>query len=256
VRLLVSVANAAEARFALEGDADIIDVKDPSRGSLGMVDASVLREIADVVGAARPVSAALGDAADERAVESAARTAATNRLAYVKVGFAGVADTARVASLIAAAARGVRSVSVSSGVVAVAYADAARVDSASPERVIEAAERARAVGVLLDTARKDGGALFDLMDQVRVGRWVQLAHEAALTVALAGSLGAADLASARALGADVAGVRGAACEGGRTGHISLERVAALVRANRPTSWTRPFAWGDRERSADQPGSAV
>jgi uncharacterized protein (UPF0264 family) len=43
VRLLVSVANAAEARTALEGDADIIDVKDPSRGSLGMADASVQR---------------------------------------------------------------------------------------------------------------------------------------------------------------------------------------------------------------------
>lgn len=256
MRLLISVADAAEARLALESDADIIDVKDPTRGSLGAVDASVLREIADTVGSARPISAALGDAAPQRAIENAARAAATHRLAYVKLGFAGVADAAKVESLIAAALSGVRSVSSSSGVVAVAYADAARVDSVSPDKVIEAAERARAVGVLLDTARKDGGALFDLMDQVQVGRWVRLAHEAALTVALAGSLTAADLASARALGADIAGVRGAACEGGRAGRISRERVAALVRANRPTSWTRPFAWGDQDRSAEQPGSAV
>jgi uncharacterized protein (UPF0264 family) len=256
VRLLISVADAAEARLALEGDADIIDVKDPTRGSLGAVDASVLHEIANVVGAARPISAALGDAADERAIEAAARAAATVRLAYVKVGFAGVTDAAKVESLIAAALSGVRSVSSASGVVAVAYADAARVDSVSPDKVIEAAERARAVGVLLDTARKDGGALFDLMDQVLVGRWVRLAHEAALTVALAGSLTAADLASARALGADIAGVRGAACEGGRVGRISRERVAALVRANRPTSWTRPFTWGDQGRSVERPGSAM
>ncbi|HET7552005.1 MAG TPA: (5-formylfuran-3-yl)methyl phosphate synthase [Gemmatimonadaceae bacterium] len=254
MRLLISVADAAEARLALEGDADIIDVKDPARGSLGAADVSVLREIAEVVGAARPISAALGDAADERAIETAARAAATARLAYVKVGFAGVADAAKIESLIAAAVSGVRSVSAASGVVAVAYADATRVDSVSPDRVIEAAERARAVGVLLDTARKDGGALFDLMDQVRVGRWVRLAHEAALTVALAGSLTAADLASARALGADIAGVRGAACEGGRVGRISGERVAALVRANRPMSWTRPFTWGDQGRSVEQPGS--
>ena len=256
MRLLVSVANAAEARLALEGDADIIDVKDPTRGSLGAADASVLREIADVVASARPISAALGDAADELAMEEAARVAALNRLAYVKLGFAGVADVGAVGRLVEAAVRGVRSVSTSAGVVAVAYADFARVDSASPELVIEAAERARAVGVLLDTARKDGGALFDLMDQVRVGRWVRLAHEAALTVALAGSLNAADLASVRALGADIAGVRGAACEGGRTGRISRERVAALVRANRPTSWARPLTWGDREWRAEQPGSAI
>lgn len=253
MRLLVSVADASEARMALEGDADIIDVKDPSRGSLGAADASVLREIVGVVGAARPMSAALGDAADERALEEAARIAATNRLAYVKVGFAGVADTAVVGRLIEAAVRGVRSVSTSAGVVAVAYADFERVESASPERVIEAAERARAVGVLLDTARKDGGALFDLVDQVRVGRWVKLAHEAALTAALAGSLNAADLASVRALGADIAGVRGAACEGDRTGRLSRERVAALVRANRPASWTRPLGWTDRERSVELAG---
>lgn len=256
MRLLISVADATEARLALDGDADIVDVKDPARGSLGAVDASVLREIAEVVGAARPLSAALGDAADERTVENAARAAATNRLAYVKVGFAGVADGARVESLIAAAVRGVRSVSASAGVVAVAYADAARVESASPDRVIEAAERARAVGVLLDTARKDGGALLDLMDQVQVGRWVRLAHEAALTAALGGSLTAADLATARALGADIAGVRGAACDGGRAGRITGERVAALVRANRPTSWTRPVQWGDRGWGVEQPGGTA
>lgn len=253
MRLLVSVADASEARIALEGDADIIDVKDPSRGSLGAADAAVLREIVNVVATARPISAALGDAEDERAVEEAARVAATNRLAYVKLGFAGVADSIAVERLVEAAVRGVRSVSASAGVVAVAYADFARAESASPERVIEAAERARAVGVLLDTARKDGGALFDLMDQVLVGRWVRLAHEAALTVALAGSLTAGDLASVRALGADIAGVRGAACEGGRTGRISRERVASLVRANRPTSWARPLRWGDRERGVERAG---
>ena len=246
MRLLISVADAAEARIALEGDADIIDVKDPTRGALGAADDTVLREVATLVGAARPVSAALGDATDERSVETAARIAASERVAYVKIGFAGVAELGRVEGLLAAAVQGVRNVSESSGVVAVAYADAARVGSAPPERIIEAAERARAVGVLLDTARKDQGALFDIMDQVTVGRWVRLAHEAALTVALAGSLTGADLASARALGADIAGVRGAACEGGRTGRISRERVAALVSANRRMIRMWPTAKGERE----------
>jgi uncharacterized protein (UPF0264 family) len=108
------------------------------------------------------------------------------------------------------------------------------------------------VGVLLDTGRKDGGSLFELMDEVMVGRWVRLAHEAALTVALAGSLTSADLAIARALGADIAGVRGAVCEGGRTGRISGERVAALVRASRRTSGTRPVAPAERGWTVGQP----
>jgi uncharacterized protein (UPF0264 family) len=240
VRILVSVADASEARIALAGGVDIIDVKDPSRGSLGAADSAVLREIVDVAGDACPLSAALGDAANEREVEDAARAAATFGLAYVKLGFAGTDDASAVERLIEAAVRGVRSVSSRGGVVAVAYADSVRAETTSPERVIEAAERARAVGVLLDTARKDAGSLFDVMDQVRVARWVRLAHEAALTAALAGSLGAADLAGARALGADIAGVRGAVCEGGRTGRISRERVAALVSANRRMMAPRPM----------------
>lgn len=255
MRLLISVADAAEARLALEGDADIIDVKDPTRGALGAADDSVLRDVVAAVGTVRPISAALGDATDERSVEMAARIAASKRLAYVKVGFAGVAELGRVEALLRAAVRGVRSVSESSGVVAVAYADAARVESAAPERIIEAAERARAMGVLLDTARKDDGALFDLMDQVMVARWVRLAHEAALTVALAGSLTSADLASARALGADIAGVRGAACEGGRTGRISRERVAALVGANRRMTEPRPAMEPWLEWTAQPPPDA-
>src|SRR6185312_12126683 len=37
VRLLISVANADEARAALDGGADIIDAKDPGAGALGSV---------------------------------------------------------------------------------------------------------------------------------------------------------------------------------------------------------------------------
>ena len=35
MKLLVSVADAAEARAAIEGGADIIDAKDPTTGALG-----------------------------------------------------------------------------------------------------------------------------------------------------------------------------------------------------------------------------
>ncbi len=48
-----------------------------------------------------------------------------------------------------------------------------------------------------------------------------------LFTALAGSLGEPGLRTALALGADIVGVRGAACDGGRTGRVSVARVAAL-----------------------------
>jgi uncharacterized protein (UPF0264 family) len=113
-------------------------------------------------------------------------------------------------------------------VVAVAYADAARVGAASPTRFVDIAARAGAMGVLLDTARKDGGALFEVMREDAVADWVGAARAASLMVALAGGLASANLSVARALGADVAGVRTAACDGGRMGRVSRERVAALA----------------------------
>lgn len=228
MRLLVSVADAMEARAALDGGADVIDAKDPTRGALGAVDGAALRAIAAVVGGARPMSAALGDARSASEVEGAARDAASARIAYVKVGFAGTDDDARVEALLRAAVRGVRSAGGDAEVVAVAYADAVRVGAVSPSRIVDIAARAGAMGVLLDTARKDGGALFDVMREDAVADWVGAAHAASLVVALAGGLAGGDLSVARSLGADIAGVRTAACDGGRTGRVSRERVAALA----------------------------
>ncbi len=257
MRLLISVADADEARAAVDGGADIVDAKDPAAGALGAVSAESLRAIAVAVGGARALSAALGDAAHEEQVEHAARRAAAQRLAYLKVGFAGIGDPSRVEELLAAAVRGAQMVSPSSGVVAVAYADADRVGTIAAERVIEAAERAGAIGVLLDTAVKDGRGLFDVLREREVARWIALAHAAALTAAVAGRLGGAQLATARALGADVAGVRGAACEGGRTGRVSRDRVAALVAAiaERRTG-TGPHALRRAPVIPTQPGATV
>ena len=45
-KLLVSVRTIEEARAALAGGADIIDIKEPTRGSLGRADEAVLTSIA------------------------------------------------------------------------------------------------------------------------------------------------------------------------------------------------------------------
>jgi uncharacterized protein (UPF0264 family) len=115
--------------------------------------------------------------------------------------------------------------------VLVAYADAARAASVPPLAIVEIAAAAGARGVLLDTAFKDQGSLFDLLDVARVAQWLAAARATGggLFTALAGSLGGGEpgLRTALALGADIVGVRGAACDGGRTGRVSVARVAAL-----------------------------
>jgi len=235
MQLLVSVADGREARAALAGGADVIDAKDPGRGALGAVRPAVLVAIRDAVGSSRPVSAALGDARDERAVAQAARAAAARGVAFVKLGFAGVASEERARRLAAAARHGASEGAgggTGAEVVLVAYADWLRAGSLAPERLVAVAVAARAAGMLLDTALKDA-SLFGRVALEAVGAWVRVVHEAGMFACLAGSLGGADLATARALGADLVGVRGAACVGGRTGRVARARVAALRALARP-----------------------
>ena len=146
---------------------------------------------------------------------------------FVKVGFAGVTTETRAQRLAVAARRGLTAATAHGArLVLVAYADWRRAESLSPSRLIAIAAAAGAAGILLDTAGKDA-PLFRIEPPAVVGRWVAAAHAAGLFAALAGSLSGPDFGTAGALGADVVGVRGAACVGGRTGTVSCARVAAL-----------------------------
>jgi (5-formylfuran-3-yl)methyl phosphate synthase len=229
MRLLVSVANATEAAAALAGGADLIDAKDPHAGALGAVPVKVVREIHAIIGGARPVTAALGDAADEEDLERIAREFAAAGASLLKVGFARVASVQRVEMLLAAAARGARAAGNGSRIICVAYADAIT-PSLSPLVLASAAARAGATGVLVDTADKDGPGLRDLVAADALTAWVTHARACGLLVACAGKLSAGDLAFVHDAGADIAGVRGAACDDGRSGRVSPARVRLLVRS--------------------------
>jgi len=224
MQLLISVAGPADARAALLGGADVIDAKDPRHGALGPVSPHRLAAIRAVVGRARPLSAALGDAADEKALTGGVAAAASLGVAFVKVGFAGITSEARARRLAVAAQRA--ATDGGTRVVAVAYADWRHAESLAPARLVGIAADAGAAGVLLDTASK-GAPLFAIQPVASVAAWVAAAHAAGLFAALAGSLSGPDFAPARALGADLVGVRGAACVGGRTGRVSRPRVATL-----------------------------
>ena len=153
--------------------------------------------------------------------DEAAAAAAAGAL-FVKVGFAGTSDITRLARVLEAARRG-----APGAVVAVAYADADRAAAPPQAAVLEAAARAGVTGVLLDTADKSGPGVRRLMTAPALADWVRAARDARLRVAIAGQLTAGDLSFVRDLGADIAGVRGAACIGGRTGRVSSRLVREL-----------------------------
>jgi len=187
MHLLVSVRSAAEAAAALAGGADIVDAKDPEAGALGAVPLEVLRDIHAAVGARRPVTAAVGDAIDEAAIEHRARTFAAAGARFVKVGFCGIASAKRIAALAAAARRGAVAGSAGrSALVVVAYADGGDAAGVTPLALVDVAARVRARGILLDTADKHGPALRTLVDPQGLARWVARAHACGLLAALAG----------------------------------------------------------------------
>jgi uncharacterized protein (UPF0264 family) len=230
VKLLVSVVDAEEARAAAAAGADIVDVKNPAEGSLGAPLPATIAGVRAAVPAALPVSAAIGDMPNLPGTAAlAALGAARSGAAFVKVGLWGAASEDEAVALLRAVREAVAGVP-GAVVVAGAYADARRVeDAALAPELLPRVARAAGVGVcLLDTAVKDGHGLLDWLAPEALASFVGDAHAAGLEVALAGALRAEDLPVVRGAGADIAGVRSAACgDGRRSGPLEAARVRAL-----------------------------
>jgi uncharacterized protein (UPF0264 family) len=231
--LLVSVRNAEEVTAALAGGADIIDAKEPARGGLGPVAPEVLDAIAARTPAWVPLSVALGDHTGDETVRAAVtgvRLARRTAPVFLKVGFAGLRSTDRIASLVATAVRaaGVRHI------VAVAYADHGAANTAAPVDVLRAARSGGAHGFLVDTWAKDGRGLLDHLTLAALAELAAEARRFGLHFALAGSLDPAGVSRVVQV-ASIVGVRGAACRGGRSGTVDAERVAELRRRATPAA---------------------
>lgn len=225
MRLLVSVVSAVEARVALDGGADIIDVKDPSQGPLGAPAPRVLSEVVSAVAGRAPVSVALGDMPDmPHTAALAARGASLGGADYVKVGLRGVSEIDAAVALMAAVADAVEP---RTAVVAVAYADAAALDppALAPAWLPELAARTGIAGVLVDTFTKDGRGLFHWLDPTELARLASDVRSAGAEFGAAGQLARQHLAG---VDADVVGVRSAVCRGGdRAAELDAGLVAEL-----------------------------
>ena len=228
MKLMISVRDEKEAATAMAGGADIIDVKNPAEGSLGAQTPELITAITSMVPAAIPVSASIGDVPNlPGTVALAGFGAALCGVRFVKVGLLGARTPEQAISLLEALSRALRMANREVGLVACAYADAALVGSLDPLHLPEAAAP-YVEGCLIDTAVKDGRTLFQCLPDSTVARFIQRCHDRGVFSALAGSLHQPDLARARALGADVVGVRTAACAGGRrSGPLSLEALRLL-----------------------------
>jgi (5-formylfuran-3-yl)methyl phosphate synthase len=233
--LLVSVRNALEARAAVAGGCDLLDIKEPDRGSLGMADAEAITAVAQCAaecgptGRSLPCSAALGELVEWKRREP--EFSPVPGIGYVKFGSAGIDSAAHWSELWRAvqhrfaipASRNLRWV-------AVAYADWQAAAGLAPSQLLDAARTVHCDVFLIDTFDKSSGTLLKLMDLAELRQLSDSAHQAGLKIALAGGLRLAQFGELAKVCPDIVGVRGAACAGGsRTAPISATAVRDLKR---------------------------
>ena len=226
-KLLVSVRSAAEAEAALEGGADIIDVKEPLHGSLGCAMRSVILEVLQKLRGRIPTSAALGELTD------CLENSPALMLDFVKWGLAG-ADRDWQNRLLEVA-----SPWVSNGrcqPVAVVYADWRQACSPPPAEVFDFVRKNRWKVLLLDTFQKDGRTLLDWMPYDETDEICRCCKQEGILIALAGSLASREISLLLPLQPDVFAVRGAVCCGrDRMASVDsrlVQRVANLLGSTR------------------------
>lgn len=215
MKLLVSVRSVDEALLAARGGADLIDLKEPRRGALGALPLATIR---DCVAALRdfdlPISATIGDRPDD--IADAVRRVAACGVDLVKVGIDRNDAARAVLTMLAGCGR---------PVVPVLIADRG-LDAA----LVEFAAGLGFAGLMVDTADKSAGSLFDCVPMAALQHFIDRARAASLLCGLAGALRLADLPRLIALAPDFAGVRSAVCLGDRSGALDSQRLRALRQA--------------------------
>ena len=229
MKLLVSVVSEEEVVAAVEGGADIVDVKNPREGALGANFPSVIRRVRQCTPAVLPVSVAIGDAPNKPgATALAALGAAVCGIQYIKVGLYGTKEPRQAVFLLKEVCQAVREHDADIKIIAAAYADAHKIGALPALASPSVANEAGVDGCMLDTAVKAEGSLFSHLGDNKLRDFAQSCHKLGLICALAGSLGEVDIPRVAGIGPDIIGFRTAACTGDRIqGCIDLQQVERL-----------------------------
>ena len=228
MRLLVSPINIEEAKAAMAGGADILDVKNPKEGSLGANFPWVIRSVAEVAAGKLPVSATIGDFDYKPGTASlAALGAAFSGAEYIKVGLLKIKDQDEAGDMLSHIVRSVKDFDERKKLVAAAYSDYSRVGSIAPMDLPQAASECGADVVMVDTAIKDGKSTLEFMTEMEIADFISAGHDLGLDVAIAGTIKFEDLELLRRVAPDIIGVRGAVCGGDRSGQIKEELVRKM-----------------------------
>jgi uncharacterized protein (UPF0264 family) len=228
--LLVSVRDASEALIALAGGANVIDVKEPDRGSLGAADGATIAAVIRAVEGRVPVTAAAGELVD---LIGSPHAPMPHGVSLFKIGLAGCRA---VPDWISRWKQTINTLwtqdDAAKHAVAVVYADWRTADAPQPVDVLHTAVDLGCPALLIDTWDKSSGSLFDHWPAGELDAFLSRVRSQNLLLVLAGSLVGESFTTAARLRPDLLAVRTAACNSGRGGTVSRDRVSALCEACR------------------------
>lgn len=215
MKLLISVRSVDEALLAAEGGADFIDLKEPRRGALGDLPLATIRGcVAALRGSGLPVSATIGDAPED--IGDAVHRVADCGVDLVKVGVERNAAAPQLLTMLAGCGR---------PVVPVLIADRG-LDAA----LVTHAASLEFAGLMVDTADKRAGSLFDCVTLSELKHFIERARGASVMCGLAGALHVEHLPLLTALAPGFAGFRSAVCGGDRSAALDADLLRTLRQA--------------------------
>lgn len=217
-QILISVTSIAEAQLALDNGADIIDLKDPSAGALGALPLPLIQEIVSHVNGRKLVSATIGDSImqPDLILQSVALLAAT-KVDYIKIGFFETVDFQPcLDALQTVTQNGIK-------LIAVLFAE-----YKYPEGLLDLIKKAGFIGVMLDTASKNGRTFLDHYSVKEREEFARKVLALGLTFGLAGSLKLEHIAIVKALNPTYIGFRGGVCNNNqRQLALDAEKIRAI-----------------------------
>jgi len=227
---LISIRSLEELIPAIEGGADIIDLKNPNEGSLGASFPWLIKKIRNY-GNNFTLSVAIGDMPNLPGTAALASSgAAVCGADIIKVGLYGPHSFEEGVKLLKKVVRATKEINPKILVVGAGYADFKFFNGIDSLKIPEICSLAGADVAMLDTLSKNGKKLFDFLDLKKLKMFVDKAHKLDLFAALAGSLELKDIKTINNLGADIIGFRSAACSGfdRKNGIVEIERVRKII----------------------------
>ncbi|MHA1754385.1 MAG: (5-formylfuran-3-yl)methyl phosphate synthase [Candidatus Odinarchaeia archaeon] len=232
MKLLVSPKNFLEAQTVIQSNADIVDVKNPSEGSLGGQLPWIIESIKKIVPADKELSAAVCDSINKPGLIAQALYGVYSlEVNYVKIGLYRPKSKQKALRLLKIISKSKEEYGFKGKLVIAGYADWQRIEAINPIIFPDLVEGLNFDVIMIDTYIKDEKNLFDFFTKEELGNFIIKCHDKMFLTALAGRLSRIHIPTLKSINCDIMGVRSAVCENGDrvNGLISKEKINELVK---------------------------